>query len=339
MTNPFSRTISLVIPSRHGGRSLQHLLRQLDDQLLRDRTAGNGLDVVVVLDGSAPPVPRLPDRVGESVKVEIARQPHRGLAAARNLGLRRATGELVWFLDDDEVPVEGALRARRARHEDRADLVVVGPNILVRNGPGDAWAREWFHSRHAALERSGAITQFDQFSAANTSGPAELFRRLDGFDERFVGWGYEDLEFGYRLLQQASPIVFEARAGALHGGESRDIEDIATRFTESGRNLALLLELHPGASDTLVPAESAPSLGALRTVWRSSPRSVRFLIRVCSRWLLLSARIEWRATRGRSDRLIQPLIRSCVLEGVIDAHPEGHAARRRLGSTTARSVY
>jgi glycosyltransferase involved in cell wall biosynthesis len=309
--------MTLVIPSRHGGRSLYRLLAELEVQLLGDPSIGRGFDVVVALDGCDQRALSAPTTLAGSVPVTVVKQSHHGLAAARNLGLKCAQGDLVWFLDDDEVPVAGALRARRTLHEQRTGIVVMGPNFLVRAGPGDTHLREWFEARHARLARSIGVTRFDDFSAANTSGPVDTFRSVGGFDERFVGWGYEDLELGHRFIDRSVPIVFEPTAGAFHGDEPRTVGDVARRYTEGGRNLVLLLDLHSDARAALGLRESR-ARSVIRAVWSLSPRAARGLVRGVRRTLIFAARVEWSTSGNRSDRLMQPLTQVCLLSGMID---------------------
>src|SRR5574341_812790 len=66
-------------------------------------------EIVVVDDGSTDHTPEVLDCYGPPVRV--VRQPNRGLPAARNTGLRAATGNLIAFLDsDDTLPLDSIER-------------------------------------------------------------------------------------------------------------------------------------------------------------------------------------------------------------------------------------
>ena len=110
--------ISVVIPCHDGERYVAETLRSV---LAQDHRP---LEVIVVDDGST-------DRSAQAVLafgdvVRLARQPHRGAAAARNRGVELATGELIAFLDADDLWTAHAvprMRAALAEHPD-AGMVV-----------------------------------------------------------------------------------------------------------------------------------------------------------------------------------------------------------------------
>ena len=105
---PLNDDISVIIPTygRH-----QMLLRALDSiigQSTRIR------EVIVVDDGSPNPI-TIPDRYNDHFPVKLVQhERNRGAAAARNTGLRLASGRWITFLDSDDVWLPGTLERRLA---------------------------------------------------------------------------------------------------------------------------------------------------------------------------------------------------------------------------------
>lgn len=86
--------VSVIIPVYNGARWIGHALRSVFAQTYTD------FEVIVVDDGST-------DALDEALsewadRVIFTRQPNRGPASARNVGIRLAAGTLVAFLDADD---------------------------------------------------------------------------------------------------------------------------------------------------------------------------------------------------------------------------------------------
>jgi len=86
---------SVIIPSYNRAE----LIGRTIDSVLS--TASADLDIIVVDDGSTDTTLDVLARYGP--KIRVLRQENRGPGAARNLGLRTATGNYVAFLDSDDI--------------------------------------------------------------------------------------------------------------------------------------------------------------------------------------------------------------------------------------------
>jgi glycosyltransferase involved in cell wall biosynthesis len=87
--------ISVVIPTYNSGPLLEEAVESVLAQTVP------AAEVIVVDDGSLDDTAARMQRYRD--RVEYIRQPNRRVAAARNTGLARATGDLVAFLDADDV--------------------------------------------------------------------------------------------------------------------------------------------------------------------------------------------------------------------------------------------
>jgi glycosyltransferase involved in cell wall biosynthesis len=87
--------ISCVVPVFNGERYLAETLKSIFAQSWRP------LEVIVVDDGSTDGTPEIVASHGASVR--YLKQSNSGAAAARNLGVRAASGEFIAFLDADDL--------------------------------------------------------------------------------------------------------------------------------------------------------------------------------------------------------------------------------------------
>jgi glycosyltransferase involved in cell wall biosynthesis len=86
-------TVSVIIPCFNQGRFLVEALDSVRSQTLP------ATNVILVDDGSTDDTAAVARRYPE---VKYVRQPNRGLAAARNAGLARSSGDFIVFLDADD---------------------------------------------------------------------------------------------------------------------------------------------------------------------------------------------------------------------------------------------
>jgi glycosyltransferase involved in cell wall biosynthesis len=89
-------TVSVVIPTHDRGRVVVEAIESALAQTYRH------LEVIVVDDGSTDDTAERIGRVRDA-RVIYLRRPHAGVSAARNTGIAAATGDLIAFLDSDDL--------------------------------------------------------------------------------------------------------------------------------------------------------------------------------------------------------------------------------------------
>lgn len=105
--------ISVVIPCYNAERWIAATLRSVLNQDWKN------LEVIVVDDGSADASATSVER--EFPQVKLLRQKNLGVAAARNHGIKNATGEWIAFVDADDIWLPGKLKAQWAALRDHPE--------------------------------------------------------------------------------------------------------------------------------------------------------------------------------------------------------------------------
>ena len=202
-------------------------------------------EVVAAADGSGPEEwADIQAAVEESpLDVRLVRQEHDGyrLAAARNLAFREVRGDYAVCADCDMALLPDALEAHeRLAAPGRgviANRALLGEEAsarlmaaLPRPAPED-WEAAWTaadcsemeaaakdYRKHAALRRWHlARPHKPKVIGCHFALAMDDVRRVNGFDENFTGWGYEDDDFGRRLyLAGLKPFSGIAEARAMH---------------------------------------------------------------------------------------------------------------------------
>lgn len=187
--------LSVVIPTMNK----QPLLRRTLGALLAQDAGTDAWEVVVVDDGSTDGTAAALAEIGaDQPRVRVV-SPGRnvGRAAARNLGWRAATGRWVLFLDDDILVPPGLLQAHlevlaRGPLHGTIGPAVTAPEIV------DAPHFHYIDTRGVA-KLPGGPAPAKYFVTQNAAVPRSALLAIDGFDESFATYGFEDMEIGFRL--------------------------------------------------------------------------------------------------------------------------------------------
>ncbi|MBS1262161.1 MAG: Hyaluronan synthase [Calditrichaeota bacterium] len=265
-------------------------LERMRTALLAQSYPADRFEWVVVDDASPGPQPDWLDAWRGPFSLNAVRLEHNaGRAAARNTALSTASGEIVAFLDSDMEPVPVWLEMH-VRAVLGTGGVIVGRYDLHPSLPSDAFLR-YAHTRGVHKHPPGACVPGRYFVSGNSAFPRALHETYGGFDERFTGWGGEDLEYGLRFERAGVPIHYEPRARSFHDHRVT-WERQEERYRRFGRHaLPLLLAKYPEAEHllSLSRLRNDPRAGffpgivqpaALRAVCRESAyRRVRDAVR------------------------------------------------------------
>lgn len=205
-----SGRFSIVIPTLNEG----DLLRMTVDSI-RDQTRHPDWEVLVIDDGSTDGS-TAPFREGDE-RVRVIDGNGVGVARARNLGARHATGEYVVFLDAHCRVSPGWLDAF-AETLATPDVGLTGPTFTRLEAPeprgcGMVW-------KDATLDPNWyELASEHPYEVPLTTGACQAFRRetfekLGRYEDGFTRWGFEDVEIclrawvlGYRVVVSPAAVV------------------------------------------------------------------------------------------------------------------------------------
>ncbi len=91
-----SPMVSVVVPAYNAEKTIESALNSILEQTFQD------FEVIVVDDGSKDGTPRVVREMEDS-RIRLFEQENQGAAVARNRGIEESRGELIAFLDDDDL--------------------------------------------------------------------------------------------------------------------------------------------------------------------------------------------------------------------------------------------
>ena len=258
MIHSSNPTCSVVVPTYNRAEPLATLLRVLEELVNRAAAEGMNIEVVVVDDGSTDTTPHVMEAFDWIV---ACHQPNAGPAAARNLGWRTATGEVIVFIDDDCIPA-GAWPRQILGAFDDPMVGGAGGNIAsAGDGPLDHFVtveRLVDHGRDLG-------NTLDYLITANAAYRRAALEEVGGFDSSFRRAAGEDVDLAWRLRACGWRLV-RAPDTVEHDHRS-SVTGILRTFRAHGRARALLDQRHPQQGITASASNAArPSM--LMDRWR-----------------------------------------------------------------------
>jgi glycosyltransferase involved in cell wall biosynthesis len=283
--------LSVVVPTYRKADLLRRTLEALSEQQLPEAVEW---EVVVVDDGSdddGATAGVLGDLSARLPLVEAGSGRNEGRARARNRGWRAARGRWVLFLDDDIVLRPGALaahvEAQREREGVHLGTVVTAPEIV------DSTLFAYLDTRGVAKCAPGVEVPARYLLTQNVSIPREALEAVDGFDEDFGAYGFEDMEIAFRLEDVAGVRFYSLPDAVGEHVHHHGLDEYLEKKIVCGREtLPRLAELHPHRLAEM-RLDVLPGLGARAGAGRRAVASALAL----SWWLGLPA--ATRALVGR----------------------------------------
>lgn len=239
LPDPITATVCVCTMRRP--ESLRRLLGSLSAQVSEADSPLPPFEVVVVdndADGSAAGIV---EEFSTDLSLRYAIEPQRGLATARNACVRRARGEFLAFVDDDEIVVPTWLSALHRSISESAADAVFGTVAIEFDGPVRESVRlcRFFQDRVAI---AGAVVPWYFTKTGNAYvRRSSLPCQEEPFRARFDRTGGEDIDLFQRMAAAGALFVAAdaaARATEHRAGERATVSWALRRSLRNGGNLA-----------------------------------------------------------------------------------------------------
>lgn len=231
---------SVVIPTYNRLPILQKCLRALENQQIPAGSLISGYEIVLVDDGSTDgTLTWLQEEAAEFPHVRSHLQNHQGPAAARNLGMEKAGGDTIIFIDSDLVVTENFLQAHaEALTQADSDRVFTYGRVINTCNFDNPTSEPY------------KVTDFSAayFATGNVAISRHWLAKAGLFDTRFQLYGWEDLELGVRLKQLGLKLIKCPDAVGYHWHPPfslSQIPNLIDKEIERGRMGVLFYQKHP----------------------------------------------------------------------------------------------
>ena len=237
--------VSVIIPIFNAEKSISTMLHCLESQLLID------YEVILIDDGSRDCSLEICKKYAiKDKRFTVFHQENNGVSSARNLGLSKAQGEFITFLDaDDEIPSNYLEKLLKTAIDNKADISVCDVTVINNNQE-----TKRFTCPEKKLTKTQALNHVLSREAINSGPYAKLFRRSVIGKSIFPRLkAYEDIIFVVDVFDKAQNIVstneteykyIQNQDGAMSSFLSMPSEDIIV----ASEYLIGFIECHPNLS-------------------------------------------------------------------------------------------
>lgn len=246
--------VSIIIPAYNRGSLLEATL----ESLVRQNISQNEYEVIVIDDEST-------DNTEEVTKSFESKLPLRyrritrvsyNVSRPRNEGLQLANGRIAIFLDAGLVVGSDFIHQHLRSHDGIEGCYCIGHTLAANRE--DNWLDGYnYFDVEGCVEHFSANPDLDDprrvyappdhpapwifFWADNCSVSVENLRKVGAFDEAVSGWGFEDIELGYRLYKLGLKFMI-CDAWAVHLPHPR--APLLERMLENSQKWRHALEKH-----------------------------------------------------------------------------------------------
>ena len=203
--------VSVVVPTYNRKDALKDCLDSLFNQSYPPET----YEVIVIDDGSTDGTKEFLRGYSQRIpRLKYFTQSNKGPAAARNLGIRNSSGEIVCFTDDDCIAdKEWIKNLVKAYADDKVGCV--GGKILPYK---PTTLLENYSHKTGILDQKKFSDEIGPVITSNTSYSKQILLDLKGFDEN-LNYGTlnvgEDLDLGIRAKLKLIKFVYPIPIGTV----------------------------------------------------------------------------------------------------------------------------
>jgi len=182
---------SVIIPTYNSARFIEPTLKSVINQ------SHQNFEVIVVDDGSVDETKKVLNKY--RAKIKYFKLNHGGVARARNLGIAKAKGDYVAFLDHDDLWPKNRLREIAKTIGSKKPLVIVNDCKII-DELGKIQKVRTYHGQN--LHYRDLLSFNPIISPSQVVVQAKFLKRNGGFDEKLAGHGSEDWDLWLRLIKK-----------------------------------------------------------------------------------------------------------------------------------------
>lgn len=185
--NSIENIVSIIVPVYNTSQYLEKCINSISNQTY------SNIEIIVIDDGSNQKTKNKIEELSSKIDVVI-HQSNKGQSTARNIGLNRAKGHFVIFVDSDDYVSENFCKELIENYNNEFSVVTCYANLFTENKNLYVYKPEGGGLKEAIIKNTALGTSLFV---------KEELKKIGGYDESMVK-GFEDWELLIRLLKNTT---------------------------------------------------------------------------------------------------------------------------------------
>lgn len=196
--------ISIIIPVFNSEKTVKKCI----ESLFELDFPKNKMEIIFVDDGSI-------DNTKKIIKnynhVKLIEQNHKGPASARNNGIRKSSGDFIFFTDSDCIVPKNWVTKMLGRFEN--NIAMVGGSLVPFSL--NKLSERFEQSRRDRLY-GNKLMFVNALPSCNMAVRRKVIEEIKGFDENFKYPSFEDYDLCFRIKELGYNILYDPDIGVIH---------------------------------------------------------------------------------------------------------------------------
>ena len=237
-------TISVVVPCFN----VEHVIERCIEALLAQEYEKDKFSIIIIDDKSTDDTEKLIEQYRENDQVKIIKHfRNRGLAAARNSGIKASKSKIIGFLDSDIIVQKDWLKLMLNVLQNPGVVACMGDTKLPEGRPQENIDKFLYHPKRGVRQfNEDTPIEVPGFIMGNSFVERKALKNVGMFDETFDTWGGEDTDLAIRLWEQyPKGLRFTNKAKGDHY-HKRELNNLLNDMKKYGAtNYLILLDRYP----------------------------------------------------------------------------------------------
>ena len=245
----YSPTVDIVIPCYN----VTHIVEKCVKSIMVQEY-DNTVKIYLVNDGSTDNTAELLESFSNQSNVTVIHhERNKGLASARNTGIKAGNGEVICFLDSDMVVKQNWIKSHIQVLSDKNVVGVIGDSKIPEGETANLLDKYLYDKRRGARQfGEGKPINFQYFLFHNTAVKRSVFEIIDLFDEKITTYGGEDTELAIRLWEAYPESLRYSSEAISEHHHKRSLDEFCLSMFHYGKsNLSSLIAQYPHYSNEL----------------------------------------------------------------------------------------